>query len=46
MPSCVSSAKTEQSVWENDPFYENNNMYKWPHILSWCTMLDIFANEF
>ncbi len=44
--SCVSRAKTEKSVREDHRLYQNNNMYTWPHILSWCTMPDIFANEF
>ncbi len=46
VPWCVSCVKTEQSVWEDDRLYQNNNMYTWLHILSWCTMPNIFASEF
>ncbi len=46
VPSSVSRTKTEQSVREDDRLNQNNNMYTWPHILSWCTIPDIFANEF
>ncbi len=44
VPSCVSHANTLAICSGRWPF--GQKQYTWPHILSWCTMPDIFANGF